>query len=111
MQSDRHGIGIGSRFVGPVKRNAVVCLVTNVLIYMTEGDAAQRALLRLRFKAFAAADARLITGDLAFTDVLVRPIRDENQELLRAYERLMGEFVEALSIARELLYLAAKLRA
>jgi predicted nucleic acid-binding protein len=94
-----------------VKRNAVVYLDTNVLIYMTEGDAAQRALLRPKFKAFAVANARLITSDLAYTEVLVRPIRDDNQELLRAYERLMSEWVEPQPIAREVLYLAAKLRA
>jgi predicted nucleic acid-binding protein len=97
--------------MGPVKRNAVVYLDTNVLIYMTEGEAAQRAVLRQRFKEYAAAQARLITSDLAFTEVLVRPIRDDNQELLRAYERLMTQFVEPQPIAREVLYLAAKLRA
>jgi predicted nucleic acid-binding protein len=88
-----------------------VHLDTNVLIYMTEGNAAHRALSRQGFKQYAAAQARLITSDLAFTEVLVRPIRDDDQELLRAYERLLSEFVEALPVGREVLFLAAKLRA
>lgn len=94
-----------------VKRGAVVYLDANVLIYLTEGTEDQRRSLHGRFARFEASAANFITSELAFTEVLVHPIRENNIELLHAYERLMCELVAAQPISREVLYLAAKLRA
>lgn len=94
-----------------LKRGVVVYLDANILIYLTEGTQAQKATLRQRFEVLEAASAQFITSDLAFTEVLVHPIRANDQALLRAYERLMSSLVTPHPLAREVMYLAAKLRA
>jgi predicted nucleic acid-binding protein len=52
-----------------------------------------------------------ITSELTFTEVLVHPIRMQDMERIELYERLLSDFVETKPVSRDVLYLAAKLRA
>lgn len=97
--------------MGQIGPGALVYLDTNVLIYLTEGVAEQKVAVSTLIQGYEAAGAKFITSDLAFTELLVHPIRTGNTGLLLAYERLLSRFVEAMPISREVVYLAAKLRA
>ena len=88
-----------------------IYLDANVLIYLTEFDRAKTGALRALIAGYESAQAEFITSDLAYTEVLVRPIRAQHFDLIQAYERLLTVFVKPLPVSREVLCLAAKLRA
>ena len=88
-----------------------IYLDANVLIYLTEFDRDKTAALRALIGGYESAQAEFITSDLAYTEVLVRPIRAQHADLILAYERLLTVFVKSLPVSREVLCLAAKLRA
>ena len=90
---------------------AAVYLDTNVLIYLTEGKEALKQQVRGVLEAALAARARLVTSELAITEVMVRPLRERDQVLQDAYDELFSSFIEAIPIEREVLLRAAKLRA
>jgi predicted nucleic acid-binding protein len=94
-----------------IARGATVYLDTNALIYLTEGSVAFKKSLEGFFQKAIAADARFITSELALTELLVHPIRDDNKPLLTAYNDLFEHFVEAVPITRAILVRAAELRA
>lgn len=97
--------------VGTVKNGATVYLDTNPIIYLTEGNAAFKVSITGLFTEFDRAGARLVTSELALTEALVLPLRNKDGELVAVYERLFGTLIEALPISREVLVLAASLRA
>jgi predicted nucleic acid-binding protein len=97
--------------MGQVKRVSTVYLDTNILIYLTEGTPEQKTALKALFEAFEAASARYITSELAYTEALVIPYRRRDTELIAAYERLFDVFVAPQPVSREVLLLAARLRA
>ena len=88
-----------------------IYLDANVLIYLTEFDRAKTGALRALIAGYESAQAEFITSDLAYTEVLVRPIRAQHLDLIQAYERLLTVFVKPLPVSRDVLCLAAKLRA
>lgn len=88
-----------------------IYLDANVLIYLTEFDRAKTGALRALIAGYESAQAEFITSDLAYTEVLVRPIRAQHFDLIQAYERLLTVFVKPLPVSRDVLCLAAKLRA
>ena len=88
-----------------------IYLDANVLIYLTEFDRDKTAVLRALIAGYESAQAEFITSDLAYTEVLVRPIRAQQVDLIQAYERLLTVFVKPLPVSRDVLCLAAKLRA
>lgn len=94
-----------------IVRGATMYLDTNVLIYMTEGSVAFKKSLEVIFTQAIAANARFVTSELAITEVLVHPLRGNNQSLLTAYNDLFENFVDALPISRAILVRAAELRA
>lgn len=94
-----------------IARGATIYLDTNALIYMTEGSAAFKRHLEKFFEQIVDATARLVTSELALTEVLVHPIRDNNRKLLEAYNDLFEHFVDARPITRRMLIRAAELRA
>lgn len=97
--------------MGQVSTGQVVYLDTNILIYLTEGNHEQKLSLRDLFLKFERASARFITSELVFTELLVHPIRTGNTELIQAYERLLSVLVEPIPVSRDVLVLAAKMRA
>lgn len=94
-----------------VKKGATVYLDTNPIIYLTEGNAAFKASITNLFAEFERAEARLITSELTLTEALVLPLRQGDVELVAVYERLFDELIEALPVSREVLIMAARLRA
>ena len=53
-----------------------------------------------------------ITSDLAWLECRVMPLRQQNQRLLRSYERFfVGAFHEVIPLSREVIDLAAMIRA
>lgn len=94
-----------------VKKGATVYLDTNPIIYLTEGNAAFKASITSLFAEFERAGARLITSELTLTEALVLPLRQGDVELVAVYERLFDELIEALPVSREVLIMAARLRA
>jgi predicted nucleic acid-binding protein len=94
-----------------IRTGATVYLDTNAIIYLTEGNPAFKASMEGLFIEIERADARLVTSELTFTEVLVMPFRVGNDELVAAYERLLDTFIEPIPLGRRELFLAAKLRA
>jgi predicted nucleic acid-binding protein len=94
-----------------VTQGVCVYLDSNILIRMTEGLASDRKTIQAALAAYVAADAQFITSDLAFTEVLVHPIRHKNQVLIEDYNRLLKNWVQPKPVSREVLILAAELRA
>lgn len=90
---------------------SVVYLDTNPIIYLTEANPVFRRSITALFKALEAAGARLITSELALSEVLVRPLRQNDLELIAQYERLFDTLLDARPISREVLLLTAQLRA
>lgn len=90
---------------------ATVYLDTNPLIYLTEGSPAFKERISGLFAKLHEARARLITSELALTETLVHPLRKDDAQLVAAYDRLFRELVNPLPVSREVLLLAAKLRA
>jgi len=94
-----------------IRTGATVYLDTNAIIYLTEGNPDFKASIEGLFVEIERADARLVTSELTFTEVLVMPFRVGNDELVAAYERLLDAFIEPIPLRRQELFLAAKLRA
>lgn len=94
-----------------IKKGATVYLDTNPIIYLTEGNTAFKASIASLFAEFERAEARLITSELALTEALVLPLRQADVELVAVYERLFDDLIEALPVSREVLIMAARLRA
>jgi predicted nucleic acid-binding protein len=69
---------------------ATVYLDTNALIYITEGRAPFRARIQAVLSEAVTARATLVTSELAITEVLVLPLRDRDNALIRA-ERFLCE--------------------
>ena len=88
-----------------------IYLDANVLIYLAEFDRDKTLALRALIGNYESAQAEFITSELAYTEVLVRPIRAQHADLIQAYERLLTVFVKPLPVSRDVLCLAAKLRA
>ncbi len=59
-----------------------VCLDTNALICLTEGTEALRSGLEPLLRAASSAQARLVTSELAITEVLVAPLRRRDDALI-----------------------------
>lgn len=94
-----------------IRPRATVYLDTNAIIYLTEGNSDFKASIAGLFVEIEQAGARLVTSELAFTEVLVMPLRDGNDELVADYERLLDTIVAPIPLGRQELFLAAKLRA
>ena len=93
-----------------IARGATIYWDTNALIYMTEGSAAFKQSLEEFFKQAIAATAQFVTSELALTEALVHPVRDNNKVLLEAYNDLFEHVVGAHPITRGILIRAAELR-
>lgn len=94
-----------------IANSASVYLDANSLIYITEGTAAFKKSIGAFLRTALAANARLVTSELAITEVLVHPLRENSQRLIDAYNELFDQFVQAVPIDRSILVRAAELRA
>jgi len=94
-----------------IAENALVYLDTNILIYITEGDSELKNRAEEFLQFAVQANARLVTSELAITEVLVLPLKSKDELLLEAYNALFDSWIDALPIQRSMLIVAAQLRA
>ncbi len=94
-----------------IRAGDTVYLDTNPIIYLTEGNTAFEQSLGAFFERVEATGARLVTSELALMEVLVRPLRERDDALIARYERLFDTLLDAMPVSREVLLLAAHLRA
>ena len=97
--------------MGQITRGASVYLDANILIRMTEGTQEERAAVGQTLSKYVEARVVFVTSELSFTEVLVHPLRQKNDEQMERYERLLTEFVTPSPVSCEVLLTAAKLRA
>lgn len=90
---------------------STVYLDTNVVIYLTEGNPSFKASIEHVFLAIEQAQARIVTSELTLTEVLVKPLREQNRPVLHAYDALFDHLIDMIPIDRQVLYLSATLRA
>jgi predicted nucleic acid-binding protein len=97
--------------MGQIVRGAGVYLDANILIRLTEGLLDDRKVIDAVVADHVNSGAVFITSELAVMEVLVHPIRHNNQRLVEEYGRLMTNFVRPYPVSLEVLRLAAELRA
>jgi predicted nucleic acid-binding protein len=90
-----------------------VYLDTNVIIYSAEGFESHALLLKEFFQRMESGSFQGLTSEMTLMEVLVRPIRDGNAQLIDYYERMLGSdsSVEVFPIERRILRRAATIRA
>lgn len=89
-------------------------LDTNALILLNEGDGAARHLLEQIITVAASKPAPLLmTSALTLSELLVKPYRDGEMQLINAYRSWFGglSWLEILPVSHDVLDLAALLRA
>lgn len=87
---------------------------SNVFIAMLEhSDERAKKLLRLFELGRRDSGFSFMTSELTLAELLVRPIREDDEELVELYHRWIGpdSFVAVRSVDREPLLLAARMRA
>lgn len=97
--------------MGKVGQSAVVYLDANILIYLAEGAVEYQDAVEAQLRTLGAVSPRFITSELSLAEVLVHPLRTNNKALIAVYEELFASFVRSETVSREVLYLAAQLRA
>lgn len=95
-----------------IASGARVYLDANVVIYFVEAFPEYLPQVEALFAAVVAADAVLVTSELTLAEVLVKPMRDGRDDIVREYEAFLtsGE-IELVPISREVLRQSASLRA
>ena len=90
-----------------------VYLDTNIVIYAVEGFAAHAASVQALLAAMDAGEVVAVTSELTVAEVLVKPFKDQNQNVQQAYKTFLTptSALELSAISRELLEAAAQVRA
>ena len=91
----------------------LVYLDANVVVYALEGYAQYEPVIRPLLEAMDRDQIRAATSDLTLAEVLVKPLRDGNAALQRAYREFLRptQTLQVASVTREILIRAAELRA
>ncbi len=90
-----------------------IYLDANIFIYAVEGFAAHAASIQALLAAMDAGEVVAVTSDLTVAEVLVKPLKDQNQAVQQAYKTFLlpTAALEVIAISRELLEEAAHVRA
>lgn len=90
-----------------------VYLDANIVIYAVEGFANLAAQLRSLLEALDAAEIVAVTSELTLAEVLVKPFKDQNQAVQRAYKMFLTPtpVLHLIPVNRSVLEEAARLRA
>jgi len=90
-----------------------VYLDANIVIYAVEGFAAHAASIQALLAAMDAGEVVAVTSELTVAEVLVKPFKDQNQNVEQAYKTFLTptSVLELSAISRELLEAAAQVRA
>jgi predicted nucleic acid-binding protein len=94
-------------------RGKSLYLDTNVLIYAAEGFSAYRVILVDLLSRLEVREIGGVTSEIALMEVLVRPLRDQNQRMVSFYEEFLGSnsLLRMVPIDRAILQGAAEIRA
>lgn len=90
-----------------------IYLDTNVWIYAIEAYPDYAELLQQIFAKIDQGELIAVTSELTIAEVLVKPLQDNNQRVVQAYQSILqpSDNVKILPISRQILESAAKLRA
>ncbi len=93
--------------------SSLVYLDTNVFIYALEGYSEYMPILTDLFQAIDTGRISACTSELTIAEVLVKPMLDQNSELVTSYLKILqaGANFSVLPVDRSVLINAAKLRA
>ncbi|MBD0388378.1 MAG: type II toxin-antitoxin system VapC family toxin [Nostoc sp. C3-bin3] len=85
---------------------------TSVAIYTIEGNSDYYSLLQPLWYKFYAGEIQIISSELILMEVLVVPLRNENNSLIADYEELLlSSQLQLIPISQSILRQAANLRA
>lgn len=90
-----------------------IYLDTNVIIYAVEGFADLAGNIQALLRALDEAEIVAVTSELTLAEVLVKPLRDQNQIVQQAYQTFLTPtpVLQPVPISRNILEEAARLRA
>lgn len=96
-----------------LKRNRVVAADTMVFIYHLQEHPRYIPATQVILDAWEAGSHQGVTSILTLAEVLVRPLRDGNEEAVEDYRRLLTTFpnLRLIEVGRGIVELAARLRA
>jgi predicted nucleic acid-binding protein len=90
-----------------------LALDTNILIFAVEGAATDEQVVACRKLVFEVPQpSAFVVSEIVLSEVLVRPMRDGNAELVRFYRRLLTDLraFRLIQVSRSVLIDAARLR-
>ena len=85
-------------------------LDANILIYLLEGDEETQERVHKLFVAVDEQKIDLVTSEITITECLIGAIRDQNPQLIEAYNNLFAEsgFLQLAPVSRNILVQSAK---
>lgn len=92
--------------------SGTIYIDTSVAIYTIEGNRDYYSLLQPLWSKFYAGEIQIVSSELILLEVLVVPLRSENNSLVADYEELLlSSQIQLLPISQSILRQAANLRA
>jgi predicted nucleic acid-binding protein len=95
-----------------IPQGSRVYLDSSILIYTVELDLKFWKTLEILWRKFSEGDISLISSELIITEVLVKPLKTQNQQSIYNYNKLLFDSgIELIPITRSILMSATSLRA
>ncbi|AFY95725.1 type II toxin-antitoxin system VapC family toxin [Chamaesiphon minutus] len=95
-----------------IPQGSRVYLDSSILIYTVEVDLTFWKALEVLWRKFAEGEISLISSELIITEVLVKPLKSQNEQSIDSYNKLLFDSgIELIPITRSLLISATNLRA
>jgi predicted nucleic acid-binding protein len=95
-----------------IPQGSRVYLDSSILIYTVEVNLTFWKTLEVLWRKFAEGEISLISSELIITEVLVKPLKSQNQQSIDSYNKLLFDSgIELIPITRSLLISATNLRA
>jgi predicted nucleic acid-binding protein len=93
-----------------IPQGSRVYLDSSILIYTVEVDLTFWKTLEILWRKFAEGEISLISSELIITEVLVKPLKSQNQQSIDTYNKLLFDSgIELIPITRSLLISAINL--
>ncbi|MGV3709389.1 MAG: type II toxin-antitoxin system VapC family toxin [Gemmatimonas sp.] len=99
--------------IASARDTALVALDASIFIYFLEKHPQWGPIARRYFVAHHSNQLQLVTSSLTFLEVTVKPLRENESEIVRQYEEMLSDAfgIRVVDIDREQLRMAARLRA
>ena len=95
-----------------IPQGSKVYLDASILIYTIEVNLKFWKTLEVLWRKFADGEILLISSELIITEILVKPLKSQNQQSIDSYHKLLFDSgIELIPITRSLLISATNLRA